>query len=38
MDVRELGCEGVEWLELTQDRVEWWAIVNLVPVMNLWVP
>jgi len=36
MDLREIGWEGVDWMFLAQDRVQWWALVNTV--MNLWVP
>jgi len=36
MDFQELGCGGVDWIELAQDRDRWWALVNVV--MNLWVP
>jgi hypothetical protein len=25
VDLRETGCEDGRWMELTQDRVEWWA-------------
>jgi len=28
--------ECVDWMNLAQDRVYWWAVVNTV--MNLWVP
>jgi hypothetical protein len=30
------GWEGVDWMHLDQDMVQWWAHVNTV--MNLWVP
>jgi hypothetical protein len=28
MDLREIGCDGVDWIELTQDRDQWRALVN----------
>jgi len=27
--LKEVGCEAVEWLHLAQNRVQWWAFVNL---------
>jgi hypothetical protein len=33
MDLRETGWDGVDWIELAQDRDQWRAIVNMV--MNL---
>jgi hypothetical protein len=33
MDLREVGWEGVDWMYLTQDRDQWWALVNMM--MNL---
>jgi hypothetical protein len=36
MDLREIGWDGVEWIELAQDRDQWRALVNTV--MNLRVP
>jgi hypothetical protein len=32
-DLREMEWDGVDWIDLDQDRVLWWAIVNTV--MNL---
>jgi hypothetical protein len=36
MDLREIGINGANWIQLAQDRVRWRTFVNTV--MNLRVP
>jgi len=36
MNLQVVGCEGMEWIELAQDRDRWQAPVSAV--MNLLVP
>jgi hypothetical protein len=36
MDLREIGWDGMDWIDLAQDRDQWRALVNTV--MNLLVP
>jgi hypothetical protein len=36
LDLREIRFDGANWIQLTQDRVQWRSFVNTV--MNLRVP
>jgi hypothetical protein len=36
LDLRKIGIDGVNWIRLAQNRVQWWAFVNTI--MNLRVP
>jgi hypothetical protein len=36
IDLRDIGWDGMDWIDLTQDRDQWRAVVNTV--INLRVP
>jgi hypothetical protein len=36
IDRREIGCEGVNWINMTNLKIHYWDFVNTV--MNLRVP
>jgi hypothetical protein len=36
MDLREIGWDGVDWIDRAQDRYQWRALVNTA--LNLRVP
>jgi hypothetical protein len=36
MDLRDIGWDGIYWIDLAQDRDQWRALVNAV--IYLWVP
>jgi hypothetical protein len=27
--LNEIGCEGMDWIQLAQGRVQWWGLVNM---------
>jgi hypothetical protein len=35
MDLREIGWDSMDWIDVVQERDQWRALVNTV--MNLWV-
>ena len=36
MDLRKMGCDADDWIDLAQDRNQWWVYVTVV--MKLRVP
>jgi hypothetical protein len=36
MDLRYIGWSSIDWIDLAEDRDQWWALMNTV--MNLRVP
>jgi hypothetical protein len=36
MDLREIGLDGVDWIDMAEDRDQWRALVNMV--FNFRVP
>jgi hypothetical protein len=36
IDLREIGCDGMDWIELAQDWDQWRGLLNMV--MNLQIP
>jgi hypothetical protein len=36
MDLREIGWDGVDWMDMVEDRNQWRALVNMI--LNLRVP
>ena len=36
MNLQEVGCEGMDWIDVAQDRDRWWA--SVYAGVNLQVP
>jgi hypothetical protein len=36
MDLKDMGWDGMDWIDLSHDRDQWKALVNMV--MNIQVP
>jgi hypothetical protein len=36
LDLQDVGCEGMDWIDVTQDRERWRALVNAA--INLRIP
>ena len=36
MDLQDVECGDMDWIDLAEDRDTWWAPVNAI--MNFWVP
>jgi hypothetical protein len=36
MDLKDVGCGGMDWICLSQNRDRWWTLVN--GIINLRVP
>jgi len=35
VDVKEVGCGDVDWIELAQDKGRWRALVNAVMILRV---
>jgi len=35
LKVQNIGCGGVDWIEMAQDREKWWAFVNAVMKLSV---
>jgi hypothetical protein len=36
LDLQDVGCEGMDWIDVTQDRERWRVLVNAA--MNFRIP
>lgn len=35
--IQEIGWGGVDWIEMGQDREKWWAFVNVVIKLSVYI-
>jgi hypothetical protein len=38
LDLREIGWDSVEWIQLVQDTNQWWALVNTMMYLRVLAP
>jgi hypothetical protein len=36
MDIRYIGCTGMDWIHLAEDTIQWLIVMN--SVMSIWIP
>jgi hypothetical protein len=34
LDLQEVGCGGMDWIDLAEDRNRWQALVNVIMTFN----
>jgi hypothetical protein len=34
-NLQEVGCGGMDWIELGRDRDRWWALANVVMILRV---
>jgi hypothetical protein len=35
IDLIEIGWGGIDWIHLTQDKEQWWALVNMLMTLRV---
>lgn len=33
-DLKEIGCQSVDWIEVSWNGVQWWGLVNTLMVLS----